>query len=96
MWPKDPYPQLYSAIALERSGQSKQAAEAYRQVRDRFPKFVPARVNLILLLLNRGDRALAQREARAGLDTLPDNKQFSYLANVAKRKTRSLKRRSPK
>lgn len=96
MWPKDPYPPLYSAIALERSGQSKQATEAYRRLCDQFPKFVPARVNLILLLLEVGDRTSAEREVLAGLEALPGNKQFNYLARVAKGKTHSLSRRLPK
>ena len=96
MWPKDPYPPLYSAIALEWSGQPKQAVEEYKELCERFPKFVPARVNLVLLLLNKGDRVSAKREALAGLEKLPNNKQFSYLAKLAKSKTQSLSHRLTK
>ena len=67
-----------------------------KQIRDLFPKFTPARVNLILLLLDVGDRKSAEREALAGLEKLPGNKQFSYLAGVAKKQTHSLSRRHAK
>lgn len=78
--PDDPRPMLYTAIAWERSGDKQQAQAVYRETVKAFPGFAPARVHLMVLLLESGDCENATREAKAALEAMPRDERIRYLA----------------
>jgi len=80
--PEDPRPMLYMAVAWERNGDKQQAQAMYRQTMKTFPGFAAARVHLVLLLLESGDRENATKEVRAALQAIPHDQQIRYLART--------------
>ncbi len=86
--PNDPRPMFYSALAWERQGDLQKAEAVYRNMTEQFPDYAPARINLILVLLARGDNSRAAIEARAGLERVRDDKRISYLARLAEERAK--------
>ncbi len=80
--PDDPRPMLYAAIAWERVGDAQEAQAAYRETAKAFPNFAPARVHLVLLLLESGDQENATREVKAALQAMPHDERIRYLARM--------------
>jgi len=80
--PRDPRPDLYSALTWERSGRRKTAQAVYRKMIRVFPLYSPARVNLVLSLLESGDRDGAVKEARAALARVPADPRVRCLARL--------------
>lgn len=78
--PGDPRPWLYSALAHEGRGRRREAERVYRRIIERFPSYAPARVNLVLLLLEDKHRDSASRVVREALERLPDDPSLRYLA----------------
>jgi Flp pilus assembly protein TadD len=80
--PDDPRPMLYAAVAWERCGDKQQAQALYRQTVKAFPSSPTARVHLVLLLLESGDRENATKEVRAALQAMPQDHRIRYLART--------------
>jgi tetratricopeptide (TPR) repeat protein len=81
-FPDDPRPLFYSAEALERQGQASHAIVLYERIVQLFPDFGPARVNLIVALLSKGDRNTAARQVQEALSVMPENRRLNYLAGL--------------
>lgn len=81
-FPDDPRPVLSAAAAWEQRGNSPEAEDLYRAMSKAFPNYAPARVNLVILLIRTGQREKAASEARAALETLPDDERIRFLARM--------------
>ncbi len=81
--PQDPMPAFYSALCREKQGRTNEAIDAYKGVMEQFPGFAPARVNMVILLLESGQKDAAIRELKEALKVLPGDKRIRYLATVA-------------
>jgi protein O-GlcNAc transferase len=81
-FPDDPRPVLSAAATWEQSGNSSEAEVLYRRMSKAFPNYAPARVNLVILLIKAGQREKAVNEARAALETLPDDERIRFLARM--------------
>jgi superkiller protein 3 len=82
LFPDDPRPLLYSAEAFELQGNVSQAISLYENAIETFPGYAPARVNLIILLISKGEREAAARHLQKALSIMPDNRRLKYLAGL--------------
>lgn len=82
LFPDNPHFVLYSAVAHERSGQREKAVAVYRGMAELYPNFSPTRVNLVVALLEAGDRKSAAREVRSALEAIPDDPRIRYLVRL--------------
>jgi Flp pilus assembly protein TadD len=73
---------LYEAVTYERAGQRTKAITTYRRITELFPNYSPARVNLMVALIEAGDRNSAAREAQSALEAIPEDPRMKYLARV--------------
>jgi Flp pilus assembly protein TadD len=80
--PRDPRPLFCMAFAYERRGLNEKAAEMYTRTSKLFPGFVPARINLIILLTEMNARTRASDAARRALDAFPGDHRIRYLARM--------------
>ncbi len=82
LFPNDPRPLLYAAIALEQQGKIADAIALYGKSVESFPDYIPARINLIVALISAGDRERAGVQAQKALEVMPDNPRARYLAQL--------------
>ena len=66
LFPNDPRPLFYSALTMERKGLLAEARAIYESVLRMDQSYLPARVNLVILLLEKGDRQGARRALYSG------------------------------
>jgi superkiller protein 3 len=89
LFPGDPRPLFYSAETLEQQGKLLHAIALYEQVIELFPEYGPARVNLMIALISKGDQEAAARQVQEALSAMPDNRRVNYLAGLLGRKCQS-------
>ncbi|MEW6348787.1 MAG: tetratricopeptide repeat protein [Thermodesulfobacteriota bacterium] len=80
--PKDPRPLFYSALTMERQGFFTEARALYESVLRNDHTFVPARVNLVVLLLERGDPEGARKALDFKDSSLDRDPRLNYLARI--------------
>lgn len=85
-FPDDPRPLFYSAEALERQSKASHAIALYERIVLLFPDFGPARVNLIIALMSKGDSDGAARRVQEAISVMPENRRLNYLAGLLGRK----------
>lgn len=82
LFPNDPRPVFYAAVVLEEQGKIPAAIALYERCVESFPDYIPARINLIVVLVSAGDRERAGVQARRTLDLVPDHPRVRYLARL--------------
>ncbi len=80
--PDDPRPLFYIAVDYERRGLKEKAVATYTKTSKVFPGFVPARINLIILLTEMKARGRASQAARRALEACPGDHRIRYLARM--------------
>ncbi|MBM4325685.1 MAG: tetratricopeptide repeat protein [Deltaproteobacteria bacterium] len=80
--PQDPRPLFYSALLWERQGEQTRAADLYRKTIELFPEYAPARINLIIVLMESGAREAAVATAKLANERLPRDQRISYLTHL--------------
>jgi Flp pilus assembly protein TadD len=80
--PQDPRPLIYSALVWELQGDRARATDAYKKAIELFPDYAPARINLIIMLMESGDRDAALANAKLANERLPGDRRISYLTRL--------------
>jgi len=81
----DPRPLFFWALTLEEQGKTEEAGAVYRKTVDAFPEYVPARINLILVLFAAGQTVEAHREAQKALAAFPERTELRSLQRLVGR-----------
>jgi Flp pilus assembly protein TadD len=81
LFPNDTRPVFYSGLAMERRGFASEAQAIYESVLRMDSSHMPARVNLVILLMERGDRQRARKvlNSAAAVDKDP---RARYLTRI--------------
>ncbi|MEW6111850.1 MAG: tetratricopeptide repeat protein [Thermodesulfobacteriota bacterium] len=80
--PQDPRPLVYSALVWERQGDRARATDAYKKAIELFPDYAPARINLIIMLMESGNRDAALATAKLANERLPGDRRINYLTRL--------------
>jgi Flp pilus assembly protein TadD len=88
--PTDPRPLLYSALTMESRGLPVEAQAIYESMLRMDRSYVPARVNLVVLLLQKGDPAAARKALDSKTPSEDQDPRLKYLNRILVQKAPTL------